>query len=39
LAEYDLAGGQLALANQQLELALAAPDLTSVQAGTISRTS
>jgi predicted Zn-dependent protease len=31
MAEYDLAGGQLALANQQLELALAAPDLTSVQ--------
>ena len=31
MAEYDLVGGQLALANQQLELALAAPDLTSVQ--------
>jgi predicted Zn-dependent protease len=31
MAEYDLAGGQLALANQQLELALAAPDLTTVQ--------
>ena len=31
MAEYDLAGGQLALANQQLELALAAPDLTNVQ--------
>jgi predicted Zn-dependent protease len=31
MAEYDLAGGQLALASQQLELALAAPDLTSVQ--------
>jgi predicted Zn-dependent protease len=28
---YDLADGQLALANQQLELALASPDLTSVQ--------
>jgi beta-barrel assembly-enhancing protease len=28
---YELAGGQLALANQQLELALAAPDLTNVQ--------
>ncbi len=31
MAEYDLVGGQLALANQQLELALASPDLTSVQ--------
>ena len=31
MAEYDLAGGDLALANQQLELALASPDLTSVQ--------
>ncbi len=28
---YDLADGQLALANQQLELALASPDLTGVQ--------
>jgi predicted Zn-dependent protease len=31
MAEYDLVGGQLALANQQLELALAAPGLTSQQ--------
>jgi predicted Zn-dependent protease len=31
MSEYDLAGGQLALANQQLELALASPGLTSVQ--------
>jgi predicted Zn-dependent protease len=31
MAEYHLSGGNLALANQQLELALAAPDLTSVQ--------
>jgi hypothetical protein len=31
MSEYHLSGGNLALANQQLELALAAPDLTSVQ--------
>lgn len=31
MAQYDLAGGNLPLANQQLELALAAPDLTSIQ--------
>jgi len=31
MSEYHLSGGDLALANQQLELALAAPDLTSVQ--------
>jgi predicted Zn-dependent protease len=31
MAEYDLVGGQLALANQQLELALAAPGLTGQQ--------
>lgn len=31
MAEYDLVGGQLALANQQLELALASPGLTSQQ--------
>ncbi len=31
MSEYDLAGGDLALANQQLELALAAPNLSSVQ--------
>lgn len=31
MAEYDLVGGQLALANQQLELALATPGLTSQQ--------
>jgi predicted Zn-dependent protease len=31
MAEYDLVGGQLALANQQLELALTAPGLTSQQ--------
>jgi predicted Zn-dependent protease len=31
MAEYDLAGGQLALANQQLELALASPGLTNQQ--------
>ena len=31
MAEYHLSSGNLALANQQLELALAAPDLTSVQ--------
>ena len=30
-AQYELAGGHLALANQQLELALAAPNLTNVQ--------
>jgi predicted Zn-dependent protease len=31
MAEYHLSGGDLALANAQLELALAAPDLTAVQ--------
>jgi beta-barrel assembly-enhancing protease len=31
MAEYELAGGQLALANQQLELALASPNLTNQQ--------
>ena len=31
MSEYHLSGGNLALANQQLELALAAPNLTSVQ--------
>jgi predicted Zn-dependent protease len=31
MSEYHLSGGNLPLANQQLELALAAPDLTSVQ--------
>ncbi|HWW19454.1 MAG TPA: M48 family metalloprotease [Steroidobacteraceae bacterium] len=31
MAEYDLVGGQLALANQQLELALATPGLTGQQ--------
>jgi predicted Zn-dependent protease len=31
MAEYDLSQGDLALANQQLELALASPNLTSVQ--------
>jgi predicted Zn-dependent protease len=31
MAEYHVAGGDLALANQQLEMALAAPNLTSVQ--------
>jgi predicted Zn-dependent protease len=31
MAEYDVEGGNLALANQQLELALAAPGLTPVQ--------
>jgi predicted Zn-dependent protease len=31
MAEYDLVGGQLALANQQLELALASPGLTNQQ--------
>ncbi|MGA2023426.1 MAG: tetratricopeptide repeat protein, partial [Steroidobacteraceae bacterium] len=31
MAQYDLAGGNLPLANQQLELALAAPNLTSIQ--------
>ncbi len=31
MAQYDLAGGNLPLANQQLELALAAPNLTVVQ--------
>jgi predicted Zn-dependent protease len=31
MAEYDLAGGQLALANQQLELALASPGLNNQQ--------
>jgi predicted Zn-dependent protease len=31
MAEYDLVGGQLALADQQLELALSAPNLTNQQ--------
>jgi len=31
MAQYDLAGGNLPLANQQLELALASPNLTSIQ--------
>jgi hypothetical protein len=31
MSEYHLSGGDLALANQQLELALAAPNLTTVQ--------
>jgi predicted Zn-dependent protease len=31
MAEYHLSGGDLALANSQLELALAAPNLSSVQ--------
>jgi predicted Zn-dependent protease len=31
MSEYHLSGGELALANQQLELALAAPNLSSVQ--------
>ena len=31
VAEYHVSGGDLALANSQLELALAAPDLTTVQ--------
>jgi predicted Zn-dependent protease len=31
MSEYHLSGGNLPLANQQLELALSAPDLTSVQ--------
>ncbi|HEX4377217.1 MAG TPA: M48 family metalloprotease [Steroidobacteraceae bacterium] len=31
MAEFELAGGQLALANQQLELALASPNLTNQQ--------
>jgi beta-barrel assembly-enhancing protease len=31
MAQYDLAGGNLPLANQQLELALAAPNLTPIQ--------
>jgi beta-barrel assembly-enhancing protease len=31
MAQYDLAGGNLPLANQQLELALAAPNLSSIQ--------
>jgi len=31
MSEYHLSGGDLALANQQLELALATPNLTSVQ--------
>ena len=31
MSEYDLAGGDLTLANQQLELALAAPNLTTIQ--------
>ena len=31
MSEYDLAGGDLALANQQLELALASPNLTVIQ--------
>jgi predicted Zn-dependent protease len=31
MAEYDLVGGQLALANQQLELALATPGITNQQ--------
>ena len=31
MGEYNLANGQLQLATQQLELALASPDLTVVQ--------
>jgi len=31
MAQYDLAGGNLPLANQQLELALAAPNLSPIQ--------
>lgn len=31
MSEYDLAGGDLTLANQQLEMALAAPNLTIIQ--------
>jgi len=31
MAQYDLAGGNLPLANQQLELALAAPNLSVIQ--------
>lgn len=31
MSEYQIAGGNLPLANQQLELALASPDLTPVQ--------
>jgi predicted Zn-dependent protease len=31
MAQYDLAGGNLPLANQQLELALAAPNLSAIQ--------
>jgi predicted Zn-dependent protease len=31
MAQYDLAGGNLPLANQQLELALAAPNISSIQ--------
>lgn len=31
MSEYHISGGDLALANQQLELALAAPNLSSVQ--------
>jgi len=31
LAQYDLAGGNLPLANQQLELALSAPNLSTIQ--------
>ena len=31
MAEYHISNGELALANQQLELALASPNLTSVQ--------
>ncbi|MFI4914073.1 MAG: M48 family metalloprotease [Steroidobacterales bacterium] len=31
MCEYDLSGGNLALASQQLELALASPNLTNVQ--------
>jgi predicted Zn-dependent protease len=31
MSEYDLASGELSLANQQLELALASPNLTTIQ--------
>jgi predicted Zn-dependent protease len=31
MAQYDLAGGNLPLANQQLELALASPNLSAIQ--------
>ena len=31
MAQYDLAGGNLPLANQQLEMALAAPNLSAIQ--------